>query len=625
MEKSVKKIILIGLDGASPQIIDHLIKKGLLKNIAKLIKKGTFIDALCPYPTITASNWTTIATGAWPGRHGVTGYNVHHPGDSLDKIYSGFNTAECATEHIWEAAEKVGKKSILVNYETSWPPTIKEGIVIDGGGPNFQDDFHKITPDIVFTNEAEIYEFAYSNISITDSDTVKINKSNKICSAILKFRTSLKEEKEYFAEWNDESEEITIFKNKKKSKILTSVKKGNWSEPAFDKFLFDGKKVDTVFKFKLIHLPDKENDSFKLLCTSMVPTNEFTYPKSLGPELVEKFGPYHPRGGWESSFAVDPETYQEYIDMYNNWITKASKYLLAEKDWDIFFAITHTPDYVNHLYMRYYDPITKDKGPFSQEQCISYMERAYESTDKMVGEILEHADDETLVVVVSDHGGKAWLFDIDIRQILIDKGLMVVNPDNGQVIWEKTKAVPQRACYVYVNLKGRDPQGIVEPGEEYESVRNQIIEAFYDYVEPNTKLRPFSLALKSEDARVLGLYGPRIGDIVYALNAQFGHEHGQGLPTSQFGIGSLGSAIIMAGPGIKKGFRHKGMTGIQDIVPTLCYMADIPFPDGCEGAIIYDALEDPSFKMRKITKLEEALEKLKYAYERQVSITHSRF
>ena len=69
----------------------------------------------------------------------------------------------------------------------------------------------------------------------------------------------------------------------------------------------------------------------------------------------------------------------------------------------------------------------------------------------------------------------------------------------------------------------------MEPGAEYDTVCDQIVEAFYDYEEPETKRRPFSLVLKREDARILGLHGPRIGDIVYALNTQYGHEHGQGL------------------------------------------------------------------------------------------------
>ena len=204
-------------------------------------------------------------------------------------------------------------------------------------------------------------------------------------------------------------------------------------------------------------------------------------------------------------------------------------------------------------------------------------------------------------------------------------GLMVVDPDTRQVVWEETRAVPQRACYAYVNVRGRDPEGIVEPGQEYEAVRDQIVEAFYDYVEPETKKRPFSLVLKREDARVLGLHGPRVGDIVYALHPQYGHEHGQGLSTARFGRGSLESTILLSGPGIKRGFKYEGMTGIQDVVPTLCYLADIPFPRGCEGAIIYDALEDPSLKIKERAKLEKELQGWKDAYQRQVSITHARF
>ncbi len=616
MAKSVKKIMLVGWDGAPPQMIERMIKKGLLRNFAGLMKQGTFIYALNPYPTITASNWTTLSTGAWPGRHGVTGYNVHHPGEPLDRIYSGFNTAECSAEHIWDAAEKIGKKCILVHYETSWPPTLKKGIVVGGCGPNYQDEFHKITPDMVFSTETYPGQV---------SDSVEISEAGGKYTAHLRFRTASDEEKTYYAVWAEAKDTLNIFKDKAEKEILSSLREGSWSEPAYDKFLFEGSEIDTAFRFKLLHLPDEEDDEFKLLCTSIMPVREFAYPQDIGTELIGKLGPYYPRGGWESSGAVGPEIYLEYLDMYHDWLADACQYLLNKEDWDLLYTQTHCHDYVHHLFMRCYDPITAGKGQWSQEQCESYMDRAYESADRMLGKVIECADDETLIAVVSDHGATTWLADVNIRQILIDRGLMVVNPETGQVVWEKTKAVPQRACYVYVNVKDRDPQGVVEPGEEYESVRDQIIEAFYDYVDPETKRRPFSLVLKREDARVLGLHGPRVGDVVYALHTQYGHEHGQGLPTARFGRGSLESVILLAGPGIKRGFKHEGMTGIQDIVPTLCYMADIPFPQGCEGAVIYDALVDPSFKMKEKNKLGKELQKWKDAYEKQVSITHSRF
>jgi len=614
---SAKKVMLIGWDGAPPQMIERMVGKGLLANFAGLMERGAFIYALNPYPTITASNWTTLSTGAWPGRHGVTGYNVHHPGDPLDEIYSGFNTAECSVEHIWDAAEGVGRKCILVHYETAWPPTVKNGIVVGGCGPNYQDDFHKITPDMVFSTETYPSPFPLPPVEITGHGTNY--------TVPLRFVTASGEERTYYAVWPIGRKTLTVFKDEACSCALASVQEGSWSEPAGDKFLFDGREVDTAFRFKLLHLPDEGDDEFKLLCTSIVPVNEFTYPGDVGAALVKELGPYYPRGGWESAAAVGPETYLEYLDLYHDWLAGACQSLLKRDEWDLLYTQTHCHDYVHHLFMRGYDPITAGKSRWGQEQCEDYMDRAYESADRMLGRVLECADDDTLIAVVSDHGATTWLADVPIRQILIDNGLMVVDDKTGQVVWEQTRAVPQRACYIYVNVKGRDPQGIVEPGREYEAVRDRIIEVLYDYVEPGTGKRAFSLVLKREDARVLGLSGARVGDIVYALHTQYGHEHGQGLPTARFGRGSLEAVILLAGPGIKRGFKHEGMTGIQDVVPTLCYMADIPFPRGCEGAIIYDALEDPSCKMKERAKLAKELGKWKDAYERQVSITHSRF
>ena len=617
MSSGARRVMLVGWDGAPPQIIEGMVAKGLLPNFAGLMAEGTFVRALNPYPTITASNWTTLSTGAWPGRHSVTGYNVHHPGEPLDLIYSGFNTAECATEHIWDAAERAGKHCILVHYETAWPPTLERGFVVGGCGPNYQDEFHKITPDIVFSTESYPGSAACR--------PVEIERRSDACSAVLRFRTAGEEERAYLARWIDGGRQLIIFRSCEARDELARVAVGAWSEPASDRFLLDGCEVDAAFRFKLLHLPEPLDDEFKLLCTSIMPVNEFARPHGLGAELISRLGPYCPRGGWESAVAIGPETYLDYQDAYHDWIAGACCHLMSKGEWHLVYTQTHAQDYAHHLFMRGYDPITGDRGRWSHGDCERYMERAYESADRMLGQILESVDDERLVCVVSDHGAKTWLADIDVRSILVDAGLMAVDSDTGAVKWAQTQAVPQRACYVYVNVAGRDPEGIVEPGAEYEAVRERVIEAFYDYVEPTTRRRPVSLVLKREDARVLGLYGPRVGDLVYALHPPYGHEHGQSLSSGRYGRGSLEATILLAGPGIKRGHVHEGMTGIQDVVPTLCYMADIPFPSGCEGAIMFDALENPSFHMAERTRLQRELDRWKDAYERQVSITHSRF
>ncbi len=80
---------------------------------------------------------------------------------------------------------------------------------------------------------------------------------------------------------------------------------------------------------------------------------------------------------------------------------------------------------------------------------------------------------------------------------------------NYELIPEKSKAVPQRYMFVYVNLKSKFPGGIVED-EDYEKVRNEIIDALYDYKHPETGERPVMCAIPKEERKSLR-YGRRAG------------------------------------------------------------------------------------------------------------------
>ena len=136
----------------------------------------------------------------------------------------------------------------------------------------------------------------------------------------------------------------------------------------------------------------------------------------------------------------------------------------------------------------------------------------------------------------------------------------------------------------------------VEP-EDYENVRDQVIAALYDYVEPNTGKKPFSLILRKEDARILGLYGDRIGDVVYAVRGEFMGQHGCLLTTAEYGIGSLKPLFTIMGPNIKKGIALERNVWLTDLIPTICYLMGIPLPRDAEGAIIFQAMEDPNFRL----------------------------
>jgi predicted AlkP superfamily phosphohydrolase/phosphomutase len=191
--------------------------------------------------------------------------------------------------------------------------------------------------------------------------------------------------------------------------------------------------------------------------------------------------------------------------------------------------------------------------------------------------------------------------------------------------WTKTKAILVGECYIWVNLKGRDPEGIVEP-EDYEAVRDEIIKVLYDYTDPATGIKPVMLAVRREDALVFGLHGKmgeRVGDIVYAIDPRFGRQHGPAWPTHEIGIGSLRGLFLLTGPGVKKGMVLKRRVNLVDVVPTLCHLADLPILRDCEGAIVYQALEDPDAKSDELKRLRDNFRRLKAIYEAQQAESHT--
>ena len=73
----------------------------------------------------------------------------------------------------------------------------------------------------------------------------------------------------------------------------------------------------------------------------------------------------------------------------------------------------------------------------------------------------------------------------------------------------------------------------------------------------------------------------------------------------------------MTGPGIKKGHRLQRTVWLTDLVPTICYLLDLPIPEQSEGAVIYQAFKDPNFKMKEIQKLKDGLARMETALQRE--------
>ncbi len=661
MVKSAKKVILIGLDAPIAHRLCEYARAGKLPAIARLIDNGVYAEnCLVPFPTVTPPNWTTIATGAWPGTHGITSMHTHMPGEAYCREVKSFDSSQCQAEYIWDAAARLGKKSVIINYPVTYGYEPKGGIRLGGaavwinssviGRPGWSTGV-TLAADQVFSTDEYLEGTIVSLREASGWQNVPPREEALEADLQLMYRDPefpVGRKRWHLLVLDTEGkgyDRAIVSEAKDAAEAFATLSVGEWSENVIQEFETARGVKRAAFRCKLMELsPDARH--LRLYVTPLCALDGWSYPESVASEIPCREG--LPLGvgahfGWGAGW-IDTETLVEVYDWEHRWMAETTTYLLTHKEWDLFFVVVHNPDTFHHLLCNKIDPMmTSDPNEVAYYQGIELL--FYQSLDRMIESITAFADEETLVVIVSDHGTKATMRRFLPAKVLADAGLTVFKealpggPDevssredvmdrlwpfrSPEPDWLRTKAIAIGECYIYVNLKGRDPQGIVQSGEEYERVRDEIIRALYDYTDSRTGTKPISLAVRREDARVFGLHGDRVGDVVYAINPEFGRQHGPHWPTQEIGIGSLKGLFIMAGPGVKKDCLLKRTVNLVDVVPTVCYLADLPIPRDAEGAVIYQALEDPDAKRDEFARLKDNYTRLKAIYERQRAETHS--
>ena len=161
-----------------------------------------------------------------------------------------------------------------------------------------------------------------------------------------------------------------------------------------------------------------------------------------------------------------------------------------------------------------------------------------------------------------------------------------------EIDWAHTLAVAQRESHIYVNLKGRNAQGIVEPASQYE-VEEEIMTRLYGYRDKKTGKRVIAVALRNKDAVLLGQGGPEAGDIIYWLAEGYNFDHADCLSTT-LGDGetSVSPIFIGAGRGFKPGYKTDRIIRQIDFAPTVAVLGGVRMPKNCEGAPVYQILTE---------------------------------
>ena len=396
---------------------------------------------------------------------------------------------------------------------------------------------------------------------------------------------------------------VEVYRSKKDAEPLCTLVGEEMVTDVLDENLDHGKKTMATRSYKVLEIaPDGSKVRMWMSTAFKVDCDDRWSPKSIYKEVIENCGyvpPFTQMGGTTLEFAQ-----KILIPSWEHnamWQSRAINYLIKEKDLDVVFSHHH---FIDHSAHQFWNFALQKPGMAPEEEYQKQIDKTYEVADEYIGSYLHLLDEGWTIILTSDHGeqihtmpparlGSAGGVSAGIMREL---GYTVMKKDeNGndtaEVDFSKTKALAVRTSYIWINTKGRDKYGIVDPADKYD-LEEQIIDDLYRYRDADGN-RIIAMAFHNKDAEVIGLNGPYTGDIVYMNREHFVTEHGQGLSTYRGYYGTSVSPIFVAcGKGVKHVENMKRIVRQVDVAPTVAALLGVPMPADCEGAPVYQMLED---------------------------------
>ena len=403
---------------------------------------------------------------------------------------------------------------------------------------------------------------------------------------------------------------VALYKSKKEAEPFVILEAGKIKGQIYDQAVVgDGVYKDVNYDMKVLNIsPDGTHMEMYISNGVDMHADYIFKPASLFYELAENVG-YVP-----ASSAIgnhDPRIVTDcMLDTWNlqvDWQIDAIHYMIEKKDVKAIFSHMHNVDMQEHRFIRFMCEGDKgyqeEYGAKNVEMYQKFMDDVYDQTDRYLGAFLHLLDEGWTIIITSDHAQVCpehkppLIGDMSVNvRVMQELGYTNLKHDAEgnelpEIDWENTKAVAVRECNIYINLKGRDPHGIVDPKDKYE-LEEQIMTDLYGYRDKKTGHRVIALALRNKDAVLLGYGGPECGDICYWIAEGYNVDHADGLSTTYGDCEtSLSPIFVAAGPGIKKGYKTDRFIRQIDVTPTIAALMNVPFPAQCEGAPVYQIFD----------------------------------
>jgi predicted AlkP superfamily phosphohydrolase/phosphomutase len=525
-----KKAIVIGLDGLEPTIVEAMLERGELPNLARIRQSGFYSRLRTTYPAQTPVAWSSFATGTNPGGHGIFDFisrdpNTYLPDAALshfEKPKNIFSPPQVLNNRkgvpLWKTLSQAGVPSVVLRCPCTFPPEEISGRMIAGVGvPDLRGSQSKGT---FYTQDRNVQ--AQENEQVVILPTGSEFKTHVIGPRITRQSPA-----------NDATCEIRVQAKNGSLLIETGgtparieVRENSWGE--WVRFKFKLSILQSVSGIARLYVrkvaPKIEFYVSAVNFDPAAPLFPISSPGGYGKEAAEEVGLFSTLGMAEDHNGLNNGRFDEPAFLAHCELVIEERERLMRYEFDrlnegFFFLLYDTPDRVQHMLWRFRDPEHPGYEPDLAREYGNLIEQHYARCDKLLAPVLDKVDEDTLLIVLSDHGFNTFCRAFDTNTWLWQNGLLVLEngrkprPDSGEafadVDWSKTYAYAVGLGGIYLNVKGREREGILEEDTEAERVRKALESGLAGIVDGKTQRPAIRSVLRRE-----GLYsGP------YALYA----------------------------------------------------------------------------------------------------------
>ncbi len=525
-----KSVVILGIDGMDPKLLEQFVEKGLMPNFQALMREGSYSPLTTSTPPQSPVAWSNFITGMDPGGHGIFDF-IHCDHSSYMPVFSesvveppkrtlkigrfviplskGRVELLRRGEAFWQMLDAKGIPYLIFRIPANFPPVKSRGTSTSDIG----------TPDILGTYGTFSFftdDPSFASLDVSGGTVFPVRVENKsVEAALVGPENSLRSEKPVLTrpfrvaiDRENQTAKITIGKS---VILLSEGEWSDWVEVEFDP-LGPFQKISGITRFYLKSL----SPHFMLYASAINinpadPALPISTPPSFSKELYKKIGYYSTKGMPEDTKALewgifDDAEFIRQADMVFNERTRMLDAILEDYRGGLLFFYFSTLDQTTHMLWKNIDP----KHPAFTEETSRYVhqtEHYYAKLDSVLGVVQQKIPKNAILIVMSDHGFAPFYYKFNLNTWLYENGYITLldastagsEPLFQNVFWRRTRAFGLGINGLYINLRGRDAEGVVRPGEEYDQIVEEIRSKLVAYRDPTTGLQVVEQAYKRSD------------------------------------------------------------------------------------------------------------------------------